>query len=240
MTFYDWMTANENVLSAGKGLYSPLHIVLIILCFLWLITAFILFKKFPTFAKKFTFWIVIIMMTSRIFRMIFRIAVGADSFFQAMPWQLCHIMCFAIGILFLSKSKKFITPIATFAFFGGVLTFLFGDYYMYNILTFYDIESILLHIFLPTVSIYYLATKQITYTYASLNQTIVFLLALVCYGEIGNLIFPDANIMYIKQNGLPFKIFPGSHILTYIFLVAVSFGIAYLILYIKNKKKNKK
>lgn len=76
MTFWDWMTANEEVLQPGKGLFSTLHICLIAFLVIYLITIFFLFKKFPKFAKTFTLVIVCFMLVSRIFRMIFRVSVG--------------------------------------------------------------------------------------------------------------------------------------------------------------------
>ena len=240
MTFYDWMTANEEVLSEGPGLYCPLHIILMVVLAILLVSFYFIFKKYPIFAKKFIFWICIIMIASRIFRMVFRISVGADTFFEAMPWHLCHIMCFVIGFMTIFNVKKFITPIAVFAFFGGILTFLFGDYYQYNVLTFYDVESIGLHFMLPLVSIYYLATKQLKLSYTTILQTAIFIVCLGSYAEIGNTIFKDTNFMYIRENGLPFKIFPGTHIFTYLFLIAITFGIALIALSIKNHYKNKK
>ena len=238
MTFFDWMTANEEVLGEGPGLFCALHIGLMISLFSLLVVFYFVFKKHPIFAKKYIFVICIFMIISRVFRMIFRIAVGEDSFFEAMPWHLCHIMCFVIGFMTLFNVKKFITPIAVFAFFGGILTFLFGDYYQYNILTFYDIESIILHFMLPLVSIYYLATKQLKLSYSTILQTAIFILCLVSYAEIGNTIFGDTNFMYIRENGLPFKIFPGSHIFTYLFLVVLTFAVAIVTLAVKDYFKN--
>ena len=49
------------------------------------------------------------------------------------------------------------------------------------------------------------------------------------------------NIMFLRENGLPFKIFPGHHLYTYMFLIVIAFGIAYGVLALKNYlKKNPK
>ncbi len=240
MSFWEWLTYSEDVQYVKEGLYSPLHIGLICFLAIWLVSMFFVFKKYPHFARKMIVTLAIFMIISRLFRMILRICTGLDSFIEAMPWELCHIMCFVISILVLTKAKNFVTPVSVFAFFGGVLTFLFGNYYADPVMSFFDIESIILHICLPTVAIYFLATKQIKYTYKSVTQTLIFLLLLVCYGEVGNMIFPDRNIMFIQENGLPFKIFPGSHIWTYLLLVSIGFGLAYFVLFLKGRIKKKK
>lgn len=241
MTFWDWMTANEEVLGAGKGLYCPLHICLIVFLFAWIAASFFIFRKWPKFSKIFCLSTVIFMLVSRTFRMIFLACVqDVNIWTNILPWHLCHIMCFVMGILFLTKSKKFATPVAIFAMIGSIMTFMFGDYYKYNALTFLDIESILCHFMLCTVAMYYIATKKVVLTYKSVAETAIFMLLLACYAELGNTIFKTTNFMFIRQNGLPFKVFPGSHIFTYMLLFVLVYGSLFGVVAIKNAIKKKR
>ncbi len=239
MSFWDWMTANEAVLEPGKGLFSPLHIILMIALTAHLIGMYFLFKKHPNFSKKLIFWMVIVMLSSRVFRMIFRVSVGADSFFESFPWELCHIMCLAISIAYFMKAKKGVLAISIYAMMGGILTFIFGDYYQYSVLTFYDIESILLHILLPTVALYNFMTIKPKFNYSSIFSTAIALLLLVCYAEMGNTIFGDTNFMFIRENGLTFQLTAGSHIWTYIILFLSAISIGCLAIYLNDRKKKK-
>ena len=241
MTFWDWMTANEEVLSPGKGLYCPLHICLMVCLFAWIVVSFFIFRKWQKFGKVFCLVTVIIMLISRVFRMIFLACVqDVNIWSNLLPWHLCHIMCFVMGILFLTKSKKFVTPVAIFAMIGSIMTFMFGDYYKYNVLTFLDIESIVCHFMLCTVGMYYIATKKVSLTYKSVAETAIFMLLLACYAEVGNTIFKTTNFMFIRQNGLPFKIFPGSHIFTYMLLFVLVYGSLFAVVAIKDAIKAKR
>lgn len=240
MTFWDWMIANEDVLGSGKGLFCSLHICLIVFLFAWIVASFFIFRKWKKFARVFCMVVVIFMLISRLFRMIFGACVGTGNIWSnLLPWHLCHIMCFVIGILFLTKSKKFITPVVIFAMIGSIMTFMFGDYYKYNVLTFYDIESIIHHFILCTVAMYYIGTKKVSLTYKSVAETAIFMLLLGCYAEVGNTIFGNTNFMFIRQNGLPFKILPGSHIFTYIILFVLVYGSLFGVVAIRNVIKNK-
>ena len=62
MTFYDWMTANEEVLSEGPGLYCPLHIILMVVLAILLVSFYFIFKKYPIFAKKFISFLPLILL----------------------------------------------------------------------------------------------------------------------------------------------------------------------------------
>lgn len=245
-TFLDWLTENLDAFGPGKGLFCTTHIVLMVLLGAWLIAFIFIAKKYPKFTKKFGAVLAITMSVLRIIRMIIQVASGKYTFVEALPWHLCHIMCFALTIIYFLKSTRFSLPILFLSVLGGIMTFIFGDYYYTNVLTFYMIESIILHFSLPTVVICYLVTKKPKYNWISVLEVPIFLAVLCGWASIGNAIFPEQNFMYLKHNGLPFNLFGETHFIwTYlvvaIIVVALAFGGYFLVKYLKNiraKKQN--
>lgn len=242
-TFLDWLTENLDAFGPGKGLYCTTHIILMITLAAWLISFIFIAFRHPNFAKKFGAVLAITMSVLRIIRMIVQVASGKYSFVEALPWHLCHIMCFALTIIYFIKSTKFILPILFLSVLGGVMTFIFGDYYYANTLTFYMIESIILHFCLPTVVICYLASKRPKYTWKSILEVPIVLAVLCGWASIGNAIFPEQNFMYLKHNGLPFNLFGNAHFMwTYaviaVIIVALIAAVYFIIKAIKKKKQN--
>jgi len=222
ITFYDWLTENLDAFESGQGLFCPLHIALIIVMFLWFIALIVLAIKFPKFAKKFGAVLAITMVVLRIFRMIVQLASGKFTFVEVLPFQLCHMMCFLLAIIYFVKSTKFSLPVLCFAILGGVLTFIFGDYYYTNVPTFYIIESIILHFALPSVSICYICTRKPKYNAWSILEVPVVLAFMCAFASIGNAFYPERNYMYLVKNGLPFNFFPNAHfIFTYIIMAII-------------------
>ena len=86
-TFYDWLIENEEVMGEGPGLWCPLHIILIVALFTWLVCAFFLFRKYKKFALKLTFWLCFVMLFFRIFRMTLLLVSGKQSFVEVLPWH---------------------------------------------------------------------------------------------------------------------------------------------------------
>lgn len=240
-TFLDWLTENLDAFGPGPGLYCPLHIVLICILAAWLISFIFIARKYPNFTKKFGAVLAITMMVLRIIRMVVQVASGKYTFVEALPWHLCHIMCFALGIIYFIKPTNFSLPILCLSVLGGVMTFVFGDYYYTNTLTFYMIESIILHFCLPTVVICYLTTKKPKYTWKSILEVPVVLAVLCGWASIGNKIFPDQNFMYLKRNGLPFNLFGDAHFLwTYAVVGVIIIGIVAAVYFIVRAQKKKK
>lgn len=243
-TFLDWLTENLDAFGPGKGLFCTTHIVLMIVLAIWLVAFIIIAKKYPKFTKTFGAVLAITMCSLRIVRMIIQVSSGKYTFVEALPWHLCHIMCFALTIIYFLKSTRFSLPILCLSVLGGVMTFIFGDYYYTNVLTFYMIESIILHFCLPTVVICYLVTKKPKYNWLSVLEVPIFLGVLCGWASIGNAIFPNQNFMYIKRNGLPFNLFGSAHFIwTYlvvaIIIVGLAFGTNFAIRYIKKyRSKN--
>lgn len=221
-TFKDWAIANDSALPKGGGLFSATHIAMIVLMVVWIVGTFILFAKYRNLALKIVTFCCYFMMFSRSFRMIFEIVVGTNTVIEMMPWHLCHVMAFVFPIFYLTHTKKFFTPIVIVTFFGGVLTFLFGNYYVYKIFTFFDIESLLLHFMMFTVVVGVVATRYITIELKNLWQCVVVLALVVANASLGNYLCPNKNFLFLKENGLPFNLFPGhSHLYTYAILVLV-------------------
>ena len=135
-SFYDWLIETGDLGTGLGGLWSPLHICLMVLLFSWIVVCFFIFRKYKNFALKATYVCSWIMLISRIFRMILLIVTGKTSFIGAMPWHLCHIMAIVFPLFYFTKTKKFFLPIVCVTLFGGILTFVFGDYYCYGVLSF--------------------------------------------------------------------------------------------------------
>lgn len=219
-TFVDWLTGNGETLSKGAGLWSWLHFTLMFLLVSYLVLCFFLARKCPNFTHKYLVFISWFMLISRILRMAIQFFVSKQSFIEVLPWHICHILAFVFPIFYLTKCKKFYLPILFFAFYGGILTFLFGNYYKFSVLSFMDIESIILHFMLPSIPIVCLASGLYKVDLKKVWQIPLFLVLLACYGEIGNTFAPGHNFMFIRENGLPFSI-PGVHFLVIYFVIFV-------------------
>lgn len=238
-SFYDWLLANEQALPKGRGLFSPIHIALIIFMCVCIVAFYYIFKKYKSFALKLTTILCYIMFISRLFRMGLLWLTGTNNFLQILPWHLCHVMAFAFPAFYLTKTKRFFPALVSVTFYGGLLTFIFGDYYAFEIFTFLDIESILLHFMMIAVSVACVATGYIKINIKNSWQVLVALGLLVANASVGNYLNRGENYLFLKENGLPFNFFSGhSHIYTYFILVITLFLITYLpliIMYLKTK-----
>ena len=242
-TFYNWLIETGD-LGVGPGLWCPLHIILMVLLFSWMIICWFIFRKYKNFGLKFTKVVCWIMLVSRLARMALLIITGKETFIQAMPWHLCHIMAIVFPIMFLTKTKKFFLPIVCVTLFGGVLTFVFGDYYKFSTLSFLQYESLLLHFCMPTAVIGVVATGYFKIKLEEFWQIFVFLIMLMCHAELGNTLVPGSNFLFLRENGLPFNLFGDAHFFfTYIVLVliiGILFTAPIIIALIQKKKKQKK
>ena len=241
LTFYDWVFANADALPAGPGLFSTPHIIFIILMGLWIILSSYLFYKHPKFALKLTTFLCYFMMISRLFRMFLLWLSGTATFFEVLPWHLCHLMSFVFPIFYLTKTKKFFFPILVVTFFGGILTFIFGNYYQFQYFTFLDIESILLHFMMSTVVVACIASGYYKINLKDSWQIPIMLVLLIIHASLGNLICKTTNFLFLRENGLPFNLFPGyTFYYTYAIVVLVLFVLTYTPLLIIQLRKRKK
>lgn len=242
-TFLDWLIETGD-LGVGPGLWCPLHIILMVFLFAWFIGCWLIFRKHKEFGLKVTKVTCIIMLVSRLFRMALLIISGKETFIQAMPWHLCHVMAIVFPCFFLTGTKKGFLPIICVTLFGGFLTFIFGDYYQYSTLSFLQYESLLLHICMPTVVAGVLATGYFKIDSRDYWQIPVLMLFLLCWAECGNTFVPGSNYLFLRENGLPFNLFPGAHFyFTYLVLVLVLIIVFFapiLITKAVQKHKNKK
>jgi len=237
VSFYDWLIANPEVLGEGPGLFSTLHICLMIFLTAWLVGMFFLFRRFSKFAKYAILGMCVYILVVRIFRMILCVATGINTWVEVLPFHLCHIMSFVLPICVFFNWKKPLPAFLLYAFFGGVLTFIFGDYYKYDMLTFMDIESIILHTLLPTVAVAFVAIKQVKITVLDMIIIPIMLVCLAGWAWIGNILVPGANFMYIKESGLPFNLFPGHNFLwTYIIIMIIALASIYIPAIIINRR----
>lgn len=240
-TFLDWLTDNWVAFAPGPGLWSTLHITLMVLFAAWTIGFIFIAFKFPKFAKKFGAVLAILMVILRIMRMIVMVASGRFTFVQALPWHLCHVMCFTLCIFYFIKPTKFSLPVLFLSILGGTMTFIFGDYYYSATITFFMYESIFLHFCLQTVAICYIAVRKPKYNIWDVLSVAVVLAVLVGWASLGNYLCPGQNYMFLQSNGLPFNMFPGhSFWWTYIVMAVIIIGLVALayaiILTIKRKK----
>ena len=242
-TFYNWLIETGD-LGKGPGLWCPLHFILLGALLLWMVACWFVFKKHKQFALKVTKIVCIVMLSFRIGRMLLLMITGKESVVQALPWHLCHIMAIVFPIFFFTKTKKFFLPIVCVTLFGGILTFLFGDYYKFEVLSFLQIESLLLHFFMPTVVIGVVASGYFEIKLKDFWQIPLFLIVLMCHAELGNTLVAGANFLYLRESGLPFNLFGDAHFyFTYIVLVAIITILFTAPLIIKNiyqKHKDKK
>lgn len=245
MTFYDWLIENDEVMGDGPGLWCPLHICLMVGLGLWLVCAFFLFKKYKNFALKLTTALCFVMIFFRIFRMALLYFSTKQTFVEILPWHLCHLMSFVFPLFFLLKIKKGFLAVLVVTFFGGILTFIFGDYYYLSTLSFLHYESLLLHFIMPTVVIACIASGYFKVRVKDFWQAFLGIFLIACWSMIGNLLVEDANFLYLMENGLPFDIFAFmnwrySYLLDYAILVSVIAVVSILPFYIYDKVKKKK
>lgn len=238
MNIKEWFNGNRVGHLQGGGLFSTLHIVLIVIFFLIIIANYIISKKNHKYASIVIYACCIIMPISRITRMIMEVSFGLKTPVEILPFHLCHLMSFVIPLTYCIKFKKAYPCVMFYGFLGGVMTFLFGDYYKYNILNFYDIESIILHIMLAMVATSSLAKGDFKFAPNNIYLIPIFLALLCGWASIGNYLC-DANYMYIRENGLPFKLLPGPFILTYFLIAAIIFFLMYLPFIIKHYRNKK-
>jgi len=233
----EWFNGNRSNHLPGGGLFSTLHIILIIFFFVLIFTNFILSKKYHTYANKLILICCIIMPISRIIRMIMEVSFELKTPIEVLPFHLCHLMSFVIPITYFFKFKKAYPCVMFYGMLGGVMTFLFGDYYAYNVLNFYDIESIILHVMLALVATSSYAKGDFKFELNNIHYIPFFLILLSGWASIGNYLC-NQNYMYIKENGLPFKL-PGHFLLTYILIAIIVFFLMYLPFIIKHFKHKK-
>ena len=245
ITFRDFIIGDfEGKVELYGGLWCNLHIILMVLLAVWLIACAIWFYKRPAFARKFCYMLCWVMIISRVVRMAVLFIVRGDSFVEILPWHLCHILAFVFPLYYFTRAKFFALPVLLLTFFGGILTFVFGDYYKYAMMSFLDIESIGLHFMMPTVVIGALAGGVLKLNLKQVWEIPIALAVLVGYACLGNWLVPCANFMYLKSNGLPFDLFPGhSHLYTYAVVAAIlitAFLIPFIIAAIVKKRKQKR
>lgn len=245
-SFYDWLIENADVMGDGPGLWCPLHITLMCLLAAWLVSCWFICKKHKGFAMKMTKVLCWMMLGFRLFRMALLFFSGTQTFIEILPWHLCHVMSFVFPIFFLTKTKKFFLPVLVVTFFGGILTFIFGDYYYLSTLSFLHYESLLLHFMMPTVVIACIASGYFKVRVKEFWQAFVGIFLLAGWSMIGNSVIEDANYLYLMGNGLPFDLFAFinwdySYLLTYAVLVLIIaiISISPFYIYEKIKKKNK-
>jgi len=242
-SFMNWLIETGD-LGEGPGLWCPLHIILMVALALWIVLVWIVFKRHKEFALKCTKVVCILMISFRIGRMLLLMISGKETVVQALPWHLCHVMAIVFPLFFFTKTKKFFLPIICVTFFGGILTFIFGDYYKYSVLSFLQIESLFLHFCMPTVVAGVLASGYFKIKSEDLWQIPVLCIMLVLWSSLGNALVPGANYLYLKSNGLPFNLFGNAHFYwTYLVLViimAVVFFTPIIVSKIVSKCKMKK
>lgn len=243
--FYDWLIENAEVMGDGPGLWCPLHIFLMCLLGAWLVSCWFLCRKYKTFALKMTKVLCFVMLGFRLFRMLLLYCSGTQTFVEILPWHLCHVMSFVFPTFYLSKTKKFFLPVLIVTFFGGILTFIFGDYYYLSTLSFLHYESLLLHFVMPTVVIACIASGYFKVKVSEFWQGFVGIIILICWSMVGNSLIDGANYLYLMENGLPFDLFnflnwQYSYTLTYVVLVTVIALISIFPFYIyeRGHKKN--
>lgn len=236
MNIKEWFNGNRINQVTGQGLFSFIHIFLIVVVTILAICNYFISKKNHKYASIIILTCCIIMPISRLVRMIMELSFSLKTLVEILPFHLCHIMSFVIPIIYFSKCKKAYPCVMFYGFLGGTMTFLFGDYYQYNVLNFYDIESIILHTMLILVFTSSYAKKDFRFKANNIHWIIIFLFLLCGWASIGNYLC-DANFMYIRENGLPFTLLPGPFILTYFLIAFIVFFLMYLPSIIKKFKK---
>ncbi|GHV34927.1 hypothetical protein FACS1894178_3430 [Bacteroidia bacterium] len=191
--------------------------------------------------------------------------IGGKTFAEEMPWHLCHIMCFCLGIATIYnyftggklKGKWLLASFCIFGFFGGLMTFGFGDYYQYKEMSFYEVESLYLHYIIPTLAVYHVSVNNIWFNFKNITQSLAFLGGMILYGWLGNWwligvaplskpvffdenVKPTVNVMFMRFNALPFKFAGIRHYWTYLFMIACAYFGGYTacgILWVRKKLK---
>jgi len=98
-----------------------------------------------------------------------------------------------------------------------------------------------LHFCMPTVVVGVLATNYIQIKSQDLWQIPIILVMLALYASLGNLLVPEANFLFLKENGLPFNLFGNAHFyFTYAVLLIILTIIFVLIMIFTSKVNLKK
>ena len=237
ITLLDWLTKNyEGKVAPGGGLFCGLHICLMVIMGLTLIALGIVFVKHKRLAYIVCYVLCFFMIISRLVRMLIELLVINKPILEILPWQLCHILAFVFPLYYFTRAKFFATPVLFLTFFGGILTFVFGNYYEYCELSFLDLESILLHFMMPIVSLGAIISGRLKFKVDRLWwQLPITLAVLFGYASLANWLVPGHNYMYIEENGLPFNLFgTASHIFTYM-VVAVILMVVFMLPFITQK-----
>lgn len=239
MTIFDWLIENEDVMGEGPGLWCPLHIFLMFALAIWLVIIYFVFKKHKAFALKFTTVLCYVVLFFRIFRMTLLFVSGKQTFVEALPWQLCHLMAFIFPLFYLNKWKKGFFGVLALTFFGGIITFVFGDYYYLSTLSFLHYESLFLHFAMPTLVIGCIASNYFTLRFKDFWQAYVALGLFVCWSSLGNLLVKDGNFLYLQENGLPFTLFGLHFYFTYFVLIVVCSILFMLLMWLISRNNSK-
>lgn len=244
-SFYDWLIENAEVMGDGPGLWCGLHIFLMALLGGWLIACWFICRKYKKFALKMTTVLCFVMLFFRLFRMCLLFFSGTQTFIEILPWHLCHVMSFVFPIFYLTKTKKFFLPVLVVTFFGGILTFIFGDYYYLSTLSFLHYESLLLHFVMPTVVIACIASGYFKVRVKDFWQAYIGVALLVCWSMIGNTLVDGANYLFLMKNGFPFDMFAFlnweySYTLGYAVLVIVASFITITPFYLYERSQKRK
>ena len=242
LTFYDWLTGSlEGKAGEGGGLFCGLHICLMVILGLSIIGFGIAFLKNKKFANRFCFVVCFFMIIMRLIRMLLEVFLIGKPILEVLPWQLCHILAFVFPLYYFTKTEFFATPVLFLTFFGGVLTFVFGNYYTYNQLSFLDLESIMLHFAMPIVSVGAIISGRLKFKLSRFWWQLPIALAILFgYATLANYLVPGNNYMYIEENGLPFNLFgTANHIFTYM-VVAVVLMLVFMLPFIIAKAAKRK
>ena len=90
ITLKEWFNGSRVNQLPGDGLFSTVHIFLIIIFFIVIIMNFIFSKKNHKYASKMILICCVVMPISRLIRMTMEVCFGLKTPLEALPFHLCH------------------------------------------------------------------------------------------------------------------------------------------------------
>ena len=96
----EWFNGTRTNQLPGQGLFSTLHITLIVIFFITIIFNFLFSLKNHNYANKVILICCIVMPISRLIRMTMEVIFGLKTPLETLPFHLCHLMSFIIPLVY--------------------------------------------------------------------------------------------------------------------------------------------
>lgn len=249
--FYKYFTGKGVVYEEpAEYIYETPHLIVIGIAILATIGAYLLLKN-KTYAtqRKCLVAAAIILAVCEIFTRVSKLLYFADlgqldvtmAIKVIVPIHFCQIMVWFIIVAILIDNK----PMISFSALCGLLASLF--YLAYPIeglsasfLHVRAFNSIFTHSLAFVTSINMMLLGMVKFRLKDFPKTLLFLVCIVIYGFIMNLVFPGENYMFMMENPTSLTFGPVPYQLVFALLIFVFLSVFYVVPHLIEKRKAKK